>query len=231
MAELLDGVAAAQTARCSSTTSVRAARTYRRAAERMCEAPHPRRVDYGWPVEEVRELVGLAACGDHAAWEELVARYERLVWGVVRSHRLADADAADVFQTTWLRLLEHLDDLRNPAALSGWLATTARNECLRVLRHQARQIPTEDDRIPEESVPAALDERLLATERDAALWRAFATLSSRCQALLRMLVCDPPPSYDDVSYALGMPVGSIGPTRGRCLVALRRALAGTGITA
>jgi RNA polymerase sigma factor (sigma-70 family) len=180
---------------------------------------------------EVRELVGLAARGDHVAWEELVARYERLVWGVARSHRLVDADAADVFQTTWLRLLEHLDDLRNPDALSGWLATTARHECLRVLRQQARQIPTEDDRMPEETVPAALDERLLAAERDAALWRAFGTLSGRCQALLRMLACDPPPSYDDVSYALGMPVGSIGPTRGRCLVSLRRALAGTGITA
>jgi len=180
---------------------------------------------------EVRELVGLAASGDHDAWEALVARYERLVWSVPRSHRLADADAADVFQTTWLRLLEHLDDLRNPDALSGWLATTARNECLRVLRHQDRQVPTEDDRIPEESMPAPVDEGLLSAERDAALWRAFAKLSSRCQALLRMLAEDPPPSYDDVSYALGMPVGSIGPTRGRCLDSLRRGIAGTGITA
>jgi RNA polymerase sigma factor (sigma-70 family) len=180
---------------------------------------------------EVGELVGLAASGDRTAWEELVGRYERLVWGVARGHRLADADAADVFQTTWLRLLEHLEDLRNPEALSGWLATTARNECLRVLRHQGRQIPTEDDRMPEETVPGTIDERLLAGERDAALWRAFATLSSRCQALLRMLAGDPPPSYDDVSLALGMPVGSIGPTRGRCLVSLRRAIAQTGIRA
>jgi RNA polymerase sigma factor (sigma-70 family) len=180
---------------------------------------------------EVRELVSLAASGDRAAWESLVARYERLVWSVTRSHRLSDADAADVCQTTWMRLLEHLDDLRNPDALSGWLATTARNECLRMLRHQARQVPTEDDQIPEAVMPAEFDARLLESERDAALWKAFATLSSRCQALLRMLAADPPPSYDDVSAALGMPIGSIGPTRGRCLAALRRAIAGTGITA
>lgn len=180
---------------------------------------------------EVRELVSLAASGDRSAWESLVARYERLVWGVARSHRLGDADAADVFQTTWLRLLEHLDDIRNPDALSGWLATTARNECLRTLRHQARQIPTDDDQIPEQSVPSQLDAALLDDERDAALWKAFATLSNRCQALLRMLAGDPPPSYEDVSGALDMPVGSIGPTRGRCLEALRRAAAGARITA
>ena len=180
---------------------------------------------------EVRELVPRAATGDRQAWESLVARYERLVWGVVRSHRLGDADAADVFQTTWLRLLEHLDSLRNPDAVGGWLATTARNECLRVLRHQSRQIPTADDQIPEEPVPAQIDDALLADERDAALWRAFATLSARCQALLRMLAADPAPSYEEISGALGMPVGSIGPTRGRCLESLRRSVAGARIRA
>lgn len=188
------------------------------------------RVDYGCAVE-VRELVALAAAGDRQAWEALVTRYERLVWGVARSHRLGDADAADVFQTTWLRLLEHLDSLRNPDAVSGWLATTARNECLRVLRHQARQIPTADDQIPDEQVPAQVDDALLAEERDAALWKGFATLSARCQALLRMLAADPAPSYEDVSAALGMPIGSIGPTRGRCLEALRRSVAGARIRA
>jgi RNA polymerase sigma factor (sigma-70 family) len=180
---------------------------------------------------EVRDLVRLAAAGDRGAWEALVERFERLVWSVARSHRLSDADAADVCQTTWLRLLEHLDDLRNPDALSGWLATITRNECLRVLRHQTRQIPTEDDQIPQQTVPADVDARLLAHERDAALWKAFATLSSRCQALLRMLSADPVASYEDISGALGMPVGSIGPTRGRCLATLERAFAGARITA
>ncbi len=179
---------------------------------------------------EVGELVRRAASGERSAWESLVERYEGLLWGVARSHRLDEASASDVVQTTWLRLLEHVDDLRNPDALSGWLATTARNECLRVLRHQSRAIPTEDDRIPQDSVPSNLDAQLLAEERDAALWRAFATLSARCQALLRMLSSDPVPSYDDVSAALGMPVGSIGPTRGRCLATLRRSIAGTRIT-
>lgn len=185
---------------------------------------------YGCGVE-VRDLVRRAAAGDSVAWESLVDRYERLVWGVTRSHRLGDADAADVCQTTWMRLLEHLGDLRNPDAVSGWLATTARHECLRVLRHQARQIPTEDDQIPEDTVPAAVDAALLTSERDAALWTAFAGLSSRCQALLRMLAGDPPPSYEDISLALGMPVGSIGPTRGRCLASLRRGIVAAGITA
>jgi RNA polymerase sigma factor (sigma-70 family) len=180
---------------------------------------------------EVRNLVALAAAGDRAAWAALVARFERLVWSVARSHRLSDADAADVCQTTWLRLLEHLGDVRDPDALGGWLATITRNECLRVLRHQTRQVPTEDDAIPQQTVPADVDARLLAGERDAALWKAFATLSSRCQALLRMTCSDPPASYEDIAGALGMPVGSIGPTRGRCLAALERAFAGGRITA
>lgn len=179
---------------------------------------------------EVGELVRLAASGERAAWESLVERYEGLLWGVARSHRLDSASASDVVQTTWLKLLEHVDDLRNPDALSGWLATTARNECLRVLRQQSRMIPTEDDRIPQDSMPSNLDAQLLTQERDAALWRAFATLSTRCQALLRMLASDPAPSYDEVSAALGMPVGSIGPTRGRCLATLRRSIAGARIS-
>lgn len=179
---------------------------------------------------EVAELVRLAAAGERAAWESLVERYEGLLWSVARSHRLDSASAADVVQTTWLKLLEHVDDLRNPDALSGWLATTARNECLRVLRHQSRTIPTEDDRIPQDSVPSELDAQLLTEERDAALWRAFSTLTARCQTLLRMLAADPAPSYEEVAAALGMPIGGIGPTRGRCLATLRRSMAGTRIT-
>jgi RNA polymerase sigma factor (sigma-70 family) len=179
---------------------------------------------------EVGELVRLATSGEPTAWESLVDRYEGLVWGVARSHRLDEASASDVVQTTWLRLLEHLDDLRNPDALSGWLASTARHECLRVLRHQARQIPTENDRMPEDTVPPAAEARLVARDRDAELWSAFATLSARCQALLRLLASDPAPSYEDVGAAIGMPIGSIGPTRGRCLATLRRALAGGRIT-
>jgi RNA polymerase sigma factor (sigma-70 family) len=179
---------------------------------------------------EVGQLVRLAASGDRRAWESLVDRYEGLLWGIARSHRLDEASASDVVQTTWLRLLEHLDDLRNPDALGGWLATTARNECLRVLRHHARQIPIEDDRIPEDAVPPVAEARLLGEERAAELWGALATLSARCQALLRLLASDPAPSYEDVGTALDMPVGSIGPTRGRCLASLRHALTGARIS-
>jgi RNA polymerase sigma factor (sigma-70 family) len=180
---------------------------------------------------DVGELLQLAAAGDRESWHTLVARYEGLLWGIARSHRLDESSASDVVQTTWLRLVEHIDELRKPESLPGWLAATCRNECLRTLRHQSRQVPTEDDRIPTDSVPPVDDARLLAHERDAALWRAFATLSARCQSLLRMLAAEPAPSYEEIGAALGMAVGSIGPTRGRCLTTLRRALATRRITA
>jgi RNA polymerase sigma factor (sigma-70 family) len=179
---------------------------------------------------QVGELLQLAAAGDRVAWGTLVERYEGLLWGIARSHRLDEPSASDVVQTTWLRLVEHIDGLRNPEALAGWLATTTRNECLRVLRHQSRQIPTHDDRMPAEAVPAVDDARLAVKERDAQLWRAFATLSARCQALLRMLAIEPAPSYEEIAAALDMAVGSIGPTRGRCLNTLRRALETRRIT-
>ena len=173
---------------------------------------------------ELGELLQLAAAGDRAAWGALVDRYERLLWGIARSHRLDESSASDVVQTTWMRLVEHIDTLRNPDALAGWLATTARNECLRMLRHQSRQVPTEDDRIPSDTVPPVDDARLLEQERDAELWRAFATLSARCQSLLRLLTTEPAPSYEEIGAALGMAVGSIGPTRGRCLESLRKSI-------
>ena len=173
---------------------------------------------------ELEELLQLAAAGDRTAWGTLVERYESLLWGIARSHRLDESSASDVVQTTWMRLVEHIDELRRPEALSGWLATTARNECLRMLRHQSRQIPTEDDRIPVQVVPPVDESRLLERELNAEIWHGFAALSARCQALLRMLALEPPPSYEDIGAALGMAVGSIGPTRGRCLDNLRRAI-------
>ncbi len=173
---------------------------------------------------ELGKLLQLAAAGDRAAWSTLVERYEGLLWGIARSHRLDESSASDVVQTTWMRLVENVQDLRNPDALAGWLATTARNESLRILRHQSRQVPTEDDRMPVTSVPPVDDARLLARERDAELWQAFATLSERCQSLLRVLAVEPAPSYEEVGAALGIAVGSIGPTRGRCLDTLRRTI-------
>jgi RNA polymerase sigma factor (sigma-70 family) len=171
------------------------------------------------------ELVRAAANGDQGAWNDLVDRFSGLVWGVARKHRLNDSDAADVCQATWLRLVEHLGNLREPEAVAGWLVTTARRECLRVLRESDRQIPvdvaTEIDLRADDTLPDA-DAALLELERAEALRRAFAGLPASCRALLAMLLADPPHSYVEISERLGMPIGSIGPTRARALDRLRR---------
>lgn len=174
------------------------------------------------PTDEVADLTRRAAAGDAAAWDELVRRFSDMVWGITRSYRLADSDAADVFQTTWLRLVEHIGALSEPRGVGAWLGTTARRECTRVIRAGRRQVPAGDD-LPEPAAdPADVDAMLLRAERDAILWEAFSALRPSDQALLRMLVADPAPSYDDVSAALAIPRGSIGPTRRRCLERLRR---------
>jgi len=180
---------------------------------------------------DLQAVLQAAANGDRQAWNALVAQYNGLVWSVARAHRLGDADAADVVQTTWLRLVEQLDRIRNPEGVGAWLATTARRECLRVLRVGQRQVLTDGFDRPDERADAALDARLLTDERDATLWQAFAQLGERCRTLLRVLTADPPPSYDEVGAALDMPIGSIGPTRARCLEQLRRKLAVAGMTA
>jgi RNA polymerase sigma factor (sigma-70 family) len=170
---------------------------------------------------ELEGLVRAAGGGDREAWDELVARFSGLVWATVRAHRLSASDSADVVQTTWLRLVEHLDRLREPERVGAWLATTARNECLRVIRRGAREVPVAESDELDAGRESGADLRLLTEERDVTLWRAFAALGERCQALLRLLIADPPPSYDEVSAALEMPIGSIGPTRMRCLEQLR----------
>lgn len=182
-------------------------------------------------VSDVGQLVRDAAAGDQTAWDRLVERFNGLVWSVARAHRLAGADASDVVQTTWLRLVENLDRLQDPDRAGAWLATTARRECLRTLRLSARTLPTETELLPDPGTDAPLGAALLAAERDRALWEAFGGLSERCQALLRLLVADPPPSYEDVGAALDMPIGSIGPTRQRCLERLRGLAETAGVTA
>jgi RNA polymerase sigma factor (sigma-70 family) len=177
---------------------------------------------------DAASLTRRAAQGDQQAWSELIERHSSLLWAIARRHRLGAADAADVFQTTWLRLVEHIDGLTEPERVGAWLATTARRECLRVLRAASRELPM-GDALPEPA--AAADEpaaRLMRAERDAELWAAFARLSPRDRALLRLLVADPAPSYDEIAAVLGMPIGSIGPTRGRCLARLRDALPALG---
>jgi RNA polymerase sigma factor (sigma-70 family) len=180
---------------------------------------------------ELTALVSSAAAGDQRGWDALVREFGGLVWAVARAHRLSDADAADVAQTTWLRLLEHHDRLHDRARVGAWLATTARRECLRVLRGANRQVLLGDDTPELESPDPAPDEELLIAERDRALWRrdralwrSFERLRASDQALLRLLIADPRPAYEEISAALDMPIGSIGPTRARALERLRRQL-------
>jgi RNA polymerase sigma factor (sigma-70 family) len=167
------------------------------------------------------ELVRAAAGGDQAAWNVIVERFQGLVWATARAHRLSHADAADVAKTTWLRLVEHLDRIRDAERLGGWLATTARNECLRHIRLNGRELPSDEADDFESAGDDAPEVALLTGERDTALWRAFRKLSEACQRLLRLLVSQDEPSYDAIGAALDMPIGAIGPTRMRCLEKLR----------
>ncbi|MBG0564654.1 RNA polymerase sigma factor [Actinoplanes aureus] len=174
----------------------------------------------------VTALVAAAGEGDAGAWKALVERYAPLVGSVIVRHRLYGADAEDVAQTVWLRLVEHLRDLREPRALPMWLITISRNECVRVLKAGRRLRPvdptTENDMYLGEV--AEPDQALLDGERNQALLAAFAELSDRHRELLLLLTADPPFSYSEISRRLGVPVGSIGPTRARALRHLRECL-------
>ena len=185
------------------------------------------------------QLVTSAASGDAGAWQVIVERFSGLVWSVVRAYRLGSADAADVFQTTWLRLAEHIGRIEQPDRVGAWLATAARRECLQCLRSAGRMVPTDDaSRLegppvldnPTEAAILRAEQQQEDAARAVALWRAVGLLSARCQQLLRILMASPPPSYAEVGAGLGLPVGSIGPTRARCLQALREQLVAGGIT-
>ena len=176
---------------------------------------------------DVAELVRRAARGDRSAWERLVDQFSRLIWAMTRDFKLAETDAADVVQATWLRLLEHIDRIEYPERIGSWLATTARHECLRHLAAGKRVMVVQDDHDAfSEAVSHQpdVDERLLAEERAQAVRDALSTLPTRSQRLLEMLMADPPISYTEISDQLGVPIGSIGPTRGRCLERLRLVL-------
>jgi RNA polymerase sigma factor (sigma-70 family) len=170
----------------------------------------------------VTDLVTRATHGDEQAWDALVERYAPLVWSICRGYRLSDADAHDVSQSVWLSLVSHLGNLRDPAALPGWLATTTRRECGKV-RHAAQAAGNvlDTENIPDEQARMA-EQELLAAERHAALREALTRLPPNCQRLIAVLIEDPPVPYVQISARLGIPVGSIGPCRGRCLDKLRR---------
>jgi RNA polymerase sigma factor (sigma-70 family) len=173
------------------------------------------------------ELVARAAGGDQTAWNELVERYATLVWSICLKYRLDRSDIDDVGQSVWLLLVENIASIREPAALPGWLATTTHRECLRVLRvahrHDHAGMPSTDE-LPADPAAATIEQEILEAELYAAVRAAFAELpcESGCRELLSMLISEPPCAYTEISVALGVAVGSIGPKRARCLQLLRR---------
>ncbi|MEU6371194.1 SCO5717 family growth-regulating ATPase [Streptomyces sp. NPDC046931] len=178
---------------------------------------------------DVGALVQSAVDGDTAAWKTLVEGLSPLVWSVVRAHRLPDADAHEVYQTVWFRFAQHLGRIPEPEKAGVWLASTTRHECLKLLKNLRRLSPTDDPQLPDSgSVDRTAEQSFLDSEEAAAeaersrlMWQEFEELGERCKQLLRVLMASPPPSYAEVSAALGIPVGSIGPMRQRCLRHLR----------
>jgi len=167
-------------------------------------------------------LVCAARSGDQAAWERLIRRFEPMLRGIARSYRLSRADIDDVAQATWLDLLTNIDDLREPAAIAGWLATTVRRRAMRVLQVPVRERLTGDPELGERPDTDELDGRLLAVERRRALARALASLPERHRQLMIVLLTRPELNYGEISDLLSMPQGSIGPIRARSLARLAR---------
>jgi RNA polymerase sigma factor (sigma-70 family) len=172
----------------------------------------------------VAALVENARNGDGGAWEELVTRFGGMIAATGRRYRLTPSDVAELQQTTWLRLVENLHRIEQPERVGGWLATTARRESLQLLRRAAKYHRDGDQMLaemPDRRLPEP-DARPIAEEREAAVRAAWTRLRPRCQELLSLLMTDDPMGYKDLSKLLVMPVGSIGPTRARCLEHLRR---------
>ncbi len=171
-------------------------------------------------------LIKAARQGDEDALGQIVTELSPLLWQVARAAGLDSQDAEDVLQTVWLRLVAHLDDIHDSAALTGWLVTTAKREAWRVRAVGRRQLPADRELFAErpDEGPGS-EEQVIVDEQRRALWAAIGRLSKRCQDLLRILAFVPRPDYTAVAAALGMRVGSIGPTRGRCLAKLRALLA------
>lgn len=180
----------------------------------------------------VADLLLRAGDGDPAAWEEIVRRYGKLVSSTVRSFRLQDADALDAVQMTWLRLAENAHRVIFPERLGGWLATTARHECLRILR-QSKSTPDRFDAAPETVADPSVgpEQRVIDADTTQRLWNLVAELSPRRQTLLRALFTDHPRPYAEIARTAGIPLGAIGPTRARALRQLRGSLENQGLGA
>lgn len=170
-------------------------------------------------------LVTAAAQGDEAAWNDMVDRYSPLLANVLRQCRLTPTELEDVAQTVWLRLVEHLDSLREARALPMWIITTGRREAWRHAAASRRVLlrdPAADDWLPRPADGVDPEHELIRAERHQALLAGIAELRPRERRLLLLLLEDPPLSYAEIGSRTGMPVGAIGPTRARALDKLRR---------
>ena len=188
--------------------------------------------EYDREAERSGDLVRRAAVGDDRAWQALVERFSGLVWSITRTQNLSRSDAADVSQTVWLRLVDNLDRLREPERVGAWLAATTRHECIRVSRMRQRSVPTADVDTFEGPQPISDGDPVSILERRSAVAdvrQVVTTMPERSQELLRMLMADPPMPYGEIAAGLGIPVGSIGPTRQRCLRVLRAKCVSAGI--
>lgn len=186
---------------------------------------------------EISSLIDRARQGDASAWDAIVEEFASLVWAVVRGFRLEDASSADAVQATWMALLEHLDAIREPGRLPGWIRTTARRACLEILRESRREVPVDDVQTRWAHAVRGAHEPtgyepvsdLVRREQVALLRVAIASLPAPQRSLVALLTATPPLSYQQVSERLGIPIGSIGPTRARILDRLRRQLEEAGL--
>lgn len=188
--------------------------------------PAPVRVDPPDRATRIADLVSGVRQGSDDALGQLLTEFSPLLWHVARGAGLSSSEAEDVLQTVWMRLLEHLDDIRTPTALAGWLVVTARREAWRVREADRKQIPTDQESfavLPDQG--PGLEEQVMLDDQRRILWTAIRQLPPRCQELLRIVAFVPRPDYAAVAAELGMQLGSVGPTRGRCLAKLRAVLA------
>ncbi|WP_340540239.1 RNA polymerase sigma factor [Nocardioides sp. GXZ039] len=181
----------------------------------------------------IEDLVAGAREGDSDAWTELMSRFDALLRATARRYRLSDADTEDITQNVWLLLVEHLDRLREPKALPGWIAVTAARECGRLVGRARRTVavdPTEPTGLDQLELACLGDVEepdagVLRTEAQQAVRAGLDELPARSQDLLLLLAQADSPSYAEISKRLDMPIGSIGPTRARCLHKLSRTTA------
>jgi RNA polymerase sigma factor (sigma-70 family) len=165
-----------------------------------------------------------ARAGDDAAWAALTRRYSGMLWAIARMHELGEADAADVVQTTWLRLVERLDQIRSPDRVGAWLAVTARRESLRLARHGGRDRSAGEALYALPARAPGPDDVCVARDRLRLVLAAIQALPARCRHILRL--CALAPGYAEIAAALDIPIGSVGPTRARCLSSLRDRIGG-----